>query len=180
MERLISNQSNEGLPYVNTDFNNVLQNQHIKAYTSFYDGVNDLPLTTSSDMNRGIIVKNLEVLSYNEETVETVLNLKDSLVYIPGYTQSGDLYGPNPELLETETYKISGETFYLFVDSGTFSTRTFFSGFNEEVLVHKYYTISSNLPNADIPGLDITIPHIKFNKGKTQRNLERIMNLYFR
>ena len=60
MRRLLQNQFEGGLPYVNDDFNNILQNEHILSYTGYLDGMNDVPFG-SGPTNSGAIVTGKQI-----------------------------------------------------------------------------------------------------------------------
>jgi hypothetical protein len=173
MKRFITQQPNEGLPYVNSDFYDVFQNQHIKAYGSILDNMNDLKIGSSTNLNKGIIVNGIRIVTpYNSETTTMTLDLKNSLVYIPGPTETGDFYEPEPTLLENKTYTITSESFYIFVVSATASSRQFYSGTFSSVTTQNYYTIETELP--ETAELDKLV-YIKFHQGQSSRYLERLI-----
>lgn len=63
MRRLIYPSPNGGIPYVSHDFETILQTENLKSYRAHLDAVNDVPLTTSATMSRGIIVKGIDTLT---------------------------------------------------------------------------------------------------------------------
>jgi hypothetical protein len=161
MKRLISPAFDGGVPYMNMDFSDVLQRQHIKAYASLLDSLNDVPMF-SGEMDRGIILSGLEVLDKDEYT--TTLSMTNSVIYIPGMTGSGDFYEPSPSLVGSDQIALT-PIFYLGVEKED-EFRFLKSGNEEVVIEKKYFNIFSEPPSE---------PHIKFRFGKTSRRYSRIL-----
>lgn len=170
MKRLVTPTQYEGLPYVNQDFYGILQNEHMKSYISFLDGINDVPLKTTATMCRGIVLSGLEVNFQSDKGISKV-DLENALVYIPGVTQSGDFYEPLPALLQQTPY-IAGTQFFIYINETNTekNRRQFFSGSQSDVTIQKYFDITDQLPLSVTP-----IPHIRFEAGVTNRKLSRIL-----
>lgn len=82
-------------PFVNSDFNDILQEQHRIAYSAYLDGINDMSFQTYST-NRGIVLSGIEVTA-KPKTIpigkfdwEFKINRSTAVVYFDGqyYTPS--------------------------------------------------------------------------------------------
>lgn len=101
MKRLETNLEST-IPLINSDFNDILQDQHRIAYSAYLDGINDMKYSTFST-NRGIILSGLDIKATSITTDtsyrwprfdwEVKINKSTSLVYFDGqyYTPSDDL-----------------------------------------------------------------------------------------
>jgi hypothetical protein len=162
MKRLLSPSPNGGLPYVNSDFNDILQSQHIKAYAGNLDSINDRPFSNSGTLDRGIIL--LGCIPYNATSISTTFDFTRSLIYLPKTLETGDFYEADPSIANS-AYIVSNNLVYLTI-SETFESRIFRSGSNEQVLVKGYFTVTTIPP---------ATPYIEFVNGKTKRNYKRVL-----
>jgi hypothetical protein len=162
MKRLLSPSPNGGLPYVNSDFNDILQSQHIKAYAGNLDSINDKPFSNSGSFDRGIIL--LGCTPYNATSTSTTFDFTRSLIYLPKTVETGDFYEADPSIANS-AYIVNSNLVYLTI-SETFESRIFRSGANEQVLVKGYFTVTTTPP---------ATPYIEFLNGKTKRNYKRVL-----
>ena len=165
MKRLLSPAVNGGLPYVNSDFNDILQAQHIKAYAGHLDSINDRPFSNSGTLDRGIIL--LGCTPYNATSTSTTFDFTRSLVYIPKTVETGDFYEADPSIA-TSAYIVNSNVVYIAINN-TLESRVFRSGVNEFVLVKGYFTVTTTPP---------PIPYIEFTNGTTKRNYKRVLNYF--
>lgn len=99
------------IPFVNSDFNDILQEQHRIAYSAYLDGINDMKYSTFST-NRGIILSGIEIdaTPSTRTPISTsirngyfnwniTINKSKSVIYFDGqyYTPADDLIDPNEE-----------------------------------------------------------------------------------
>jgi hypothetical protein len=161
MKRLLSPSPNGGLPYVNSDFNDILQTEHIKAYAAHLNSINDRPFGIGN-LDRGIVLQGCNVTATTPTS--TTFNFTDSLVYIPGLTGTGDFYEASPSIA-TSGYTVASNLIYITVTNVS-ESRAFRSGANQQVLVKGYFTVTTTLPST---------PYIQFLNGKTRRNYKRVL-----
>lgn len=128
MKRLFSNLEST-TPLVNSDFNDILQEQHKIAYSAYLDGLNDMPYTPTQSSNRGIILSGIEIdATLTDPTKLSVLmnwsvtiNKSTALIYFDGeyYSPSDNLLGIDPttnEIIENFS-GVSSLMFYPFTQS---------------------------------------------------------------
>jgi len=162
MKRLLSPSPNGGLPYVNSDFNDILQTEHIKAYAGHLNAINDRPFGVGGSLDRGIVLQGCSVTATTPTS--TTFNFTDSLVYIPGLTGTGDFYEAS-SAIATSGYTVASNLIYITV-TNTSESRAFRSGANQQVLVKGYFTVTTTAP---------ATPYIQFLNGKTRRNYKRVL-----
>jgi hypothetical protein len=165
MKRLLSPALNGGLPYINSDFNDILQAQHIKAYAGHLDSINDRPFSNSGTLDRGIIL--LGCTPYNATSTSTTFDFTRSLVYLPKTVETGDFYEADPSIANS-AYIVNSNVVYISINN-TLESRVFRSGVNEYVLVKGYFTVSTTPP---------AVPYIEFTNGTTKRNYKRVLNYF--
>ena len=71
-------------PFVNSDFYDILQNQHQLAYSAWLESINDVSLTSS--LNTGIILKGCEI-TYTEPVGFNVNTYRYSFNYKMKFTE---------------------------------------------------------------------------------------------
>ena len=151
-----------GIPYVNSDFTVVLQNEQIKAYSSILDGINFGSTSSGEPKNDGIILSGCEILSANGSSFD--MGFTSSVVYI-----GGEFYESNPNL--TGTVNIPNATFYLIPGPTATELRTLKTDLvTTSTASHtRYFTYSTTLP---------TTSHIKFSNSGTSRYYKRILKYF--
>lgn len=165
MKRLISPANDGGLPYVNSDFNDILQAEHIKSYAAHLNGINDRGFGVGGSYDRGIVLQGC--LASLTGANQTTLNLTDSMVYIPGATGTGDFYEAHPSIA-ISNYVVGSNLLYIIPDPNpTIETRIFRSGASLGVISKKYFTIVTSSPANQ--------PYIQFLNGKTNRGYKRVL-----
>jgi hypothetical protein len=162
MKRLLSPSPNGGLPYVNSDFNDILQTEHIKAYSGHLNSINDRQFGETGTLDRGIIL--LGCTPYNATPTSTTFDFTRSLVYIPGLTGAGDFYEANSAIANS-AYIVNSNLVYITVTNDE-ERRKFRSGENNQVLIKGYFTVTTTPP---------ATPYIEFLNGKTRRNYKRVL-----
>lgn len=92
-----------GIPYVNTDFTEIFQNEHIVSYRGMLDSMNRDAFT---GRNSGIIMKGCVIVSSTPISFE--MNFVNSLIYL-----NGDFLDNDQTSLTASTI-INSDTFYLY------------------------------------------------------------------
>ena len=162
MIRLTLSDPSSGIPYVNTDLTSVLQDEHIKAYSSILDGINYGSTSSSYPLNSGIILSGCDIL---ETTVSSFkMGFTNSVVYI-----DGEFYQNNPSY--TGTVNIANATFYIVPGPTAAETRALpiLDGTTATASNLRYFNWTSTLP---------TVPHIKFSSEGTSRYYKRILKYF--
>lgn len=151
-----------GIPYVNSDFTIVLQNEQIKAYSSILDGINFGSTSSSEARNDGIILTGCDILSANGSSFD--MGFTNSVVYI-----GGEFYENSPSL--TGTVNIPNGTFYLIPGPTATELRTLRTDLvTTSTASHtRYFTYSTSLPSTS---------HIKFSNSGTSRYYKRILKYF--
>ncbi len=149
-----------GVPYVNSDFTEIFQNEHLKAYAGILDGMNKNTYGTSS-LNSGIILTGCTVSSYNGSAYQ--MNFYNSIIYL-----NGEFYQWNSNSDTSTT--ISSGTFYLY-NASTFSESRYLRDLSTttNVVESAYFTWSLSEP---------TKPYVKFSNGGTSRRFSRILKYF--
>jgi hypothetical protein len=167
-------------PFINSDFHDVLQEQHMIAYSSYLDGLNDQKYSTSST-NRGIILQGLEVInlvpSSTTERFSWTLNItQDTLVYF-----DGNYYDPLDVLINPSGQTLFNNVKSLYLYPVTFSVNRFFkeddvkqTGLSQSYAIDYRFDITSN---GAFPGSTMGVPYILFEFGGTSRRLSRLLKL---
>jgi hypothetical protein len=112
------------IPFVNSDFSDILQNQHMIAYSAYLEGLNDQPYSVNAT-NRGIILNGINISAIPDTTRTTHTfnwNLtidKDALVYF-----DGQYYSPDPNIIGTTNYITRRLFIYPTVASASVGTST--------------------------------------------------------
>ena len=87
-------------PFINDDFSDILQNQHMIAYSAYLEGMNDIPYSSTQSRNRGVILSGIEITATPATNVRSgqfdwILGIHrgKSVVYLDGqyYTPSDDI-----------------------------------------------------------------------------------------
>jgi hypothetical protein len=175
MKRLTSPVQDGGLPYLNSDFNDILQREHIKAYAGHLDAINDRPLG-SVDRHRGIVLKGCTVVSGDANT--TVFNFINSLVYLPGLNAPGDFYEPSPSITNANyTVSSTGGTVYIVPAPDVNESRIFRDGITKVAVTTKYFTVQTATPASDVTYIQFVYTP-SLNRVVTQRNYKRLLKYF--
>jgi hypothetical protein len=151
-----------GIPYVNTDFTSVLQDEHIKSYGSILDGINQGSTSSTDPLNSGIVLKGCDILSSGGSSFN--MGFTNSVVYI-----DGEFYQNNPSY--TGNVAISHTTFYLIPGPTSSELRTLpiLDGTTSTASNTRYFNWTQTPP---------TVPHIKFSSQGTSRYYKRILKYF--
>jgi hypothetical protein len=152
-----------GVPLANTDFTDILQEQHLRSYRAFYDSLIENDFTPSHHTNNvGIIIKGCQagVVVSNQ----FVIDFTDSLVYI-----DGDFYEPD------QTNIFDGPNVYLYPITTSTQSSYIAADKNQpyDKIVVKKFAYSTTMPTGTKFihfGVDAVL-----NKGVTTRRIERLM-----
>jgi hypothetical protein len=149
-----------GIPYVNTDFTDILQTEHLKCYSGLLDGMNHNSFT---GRNSGIILKGCDILNY-DPTPFYQINFYNSMVYL-----DGEFYTYN-STSSTSEY-IYNATFYLYA-MATMSESRYLRDLTStaSVVESSYFTWSTSEP--------ATGQYIKFSSEGTSRYFKRILKYF--
>lgn len=172
MKRFI-NELTSTTPFINSDFHDILQEQHLIAYRAYLEGLNDV-VNQSSGSDRGIIIKGCEITStptFDGLNLKYTYNMDftDSLVYF-----DGNFYTPKQDLIDTPQVPITGTNigneygvFYIVPLTNT-ETRVFKSGLTQSFFTDYTFEVvnSTTAP---------TTAYIKFSFGGTSRRLSRLL-----
>lgn len=182
MKRL-NNNLPDTTPFINSDFNDILQNQHQLAYSAWLDSMNDeQPGLVSS--NCGIIIKGCELL-FTEPVIDQTngdirfnYNLrfkKTDLVYI-----NGQYYSPSDTLLQNQQYTITNRNQFYII--GVTISNDQLNLVEQRVRKFKneqYQTFSIDyrfeVILSDFPLPQDKVNYIGFEWGGTSRRLKRLM-----
>lgn len=119
------------VPFVNSDFNDILQEQHRIAYSAYLDGINDMKYSTYSS-NRGIILSGITIdanISTNTALETSIrngcfdwtirINKTNACVYFDGqyYTPADDLINESDDIYEGIYTNTQGLFIYPFTQS---------------------------------------------------------------
>lgn len=167
-------------PLINSDFNDILQEQHRIAYSSYLDGLND-EVYIATGSNSGIILQGLECDETTMSTVGTFnwkIKVDDKSLFYAG----GQFYSPLDSVLADaqdgfytalDAYVVVRVTqSYSSIDQGReFSKRIFKSGFTGSVLVDYrfYFEPVSEIEVYNQPYFAL------FEWGGTSRRLSRLL-----
>jgi hypothetical protein len=153
-----------GIPYVNTDFTSVLQDEHLKAYRSILDGINYGSTSSSEPLNSGIVLSGLKINSADASSYN--LNILDSVVYI-----DGEFYKEDPSDSPLLPYVVSSATFYIIPSATSSELRTLPVDTITTTTASntRYFQITTSLP---------TQPYIKFSNKGTSRRYRRILKYF--
>lgn len=149
-----------GIPYVNTDFTSVLQDEHLKSYASILDGINRGSTSSSDPLNNGIILKGCGILSADGSSFN--MSFTNSVVYI-----DGEFYQIGPNV----TTKVMNDPFYIYPGPTVSEFRTLpIDQLTTTTFSHtRYFTYSNTLP---------TGPYIKFSNRGTSRYYKRVLKYF--
>jgi len=150
-----------GLPYATTDFSSVLQDEHVKAYSSLLDGINYGSTSSAEPLNSGIILSGCDILSATTSLFD--MGFTNSVVYI-----NGEFYQNDPTY--TGTVTINNGTFYIVPDTVTYSYRTLLDlTTSATASVTRYFKYQTSAP---------TEPYIKFSNQGTSRYYKRVLKYF--
>jgi len=186
MKRLYS-YLEDTFPFINDDFNNVLQDQHIIAYSAYLDGINDMKYSTQST-NRGIVLSGIDVTATPNQLASDKFSWQvkigpNSLVYF-----DGQYYNPDSNLTNGDVDNVTlryTNHYCLFIYPFTQSISRQFR--NDQLGTQSFsidyrfnivpYGFPSNVPPLPYPGSTMGVPHILYEFGGTSRNLSRLLKL---
>ena len=148
-----------GIPYVNSDFTEILQTEHLKCYGGLLDSMNQDTYTGS---NSGIILKGCDIISSNSSSYQ--MKFINSMVYL-----NGEFYEYNYST--TSNVSIASSTFYLYAMATSSQTRYLRNlTTTASVTETNYFTWSSSEP--------ATGQYIKFSSQGTSRRYKRILKYF--
>jgi hypothetical protein len=148
-----------GIPYVNSDFTEILQTEHLKCYGGLLDSMNQ---DTYTGRNSGIILKGCDIISSNSSSYQ--MKFINSMVYL-----NGEFYEYNYST--TSNVSISSSTFYLYAMATSSQTRYLRNlTTTASVTETNYFTWSSSEP--------ATGQYIKFSSQGTSRRYKRILKYF--
>jgi len=184
MKRLYSDLEST-TPLVNSDFNDILQEQHKIAYSAYLDGLNDMPFSPTQSTNRGIILSGIEIdatLTTPNIITDTqadkilpkmnwtvTINKSTALIYFDGeyYSPSNNLLGNDLNTTEVilEFNSAYSLIFYPFTQSlqrtssnevYRSSNRAFNDGITKSMTIDYRFEIIRKLPSSQLGfGVDI-------------------------
>ena len=166
MERLINPPQFGGIPYINQDFINILQESNFLSYKSFMEEIND----TSDTGNNGIIIKGVRNVTPVGTLNVTYFDFTNSMIYL-----NGDFLEPMDFLSSQSNYEILATKFYLYEVMTEEKREKKVSGFSETVLNKRYFDIKTDTPTGGQSYIEI---EIKNDKNLCQRYLDRILRYY--
>lgn len=170
-------------PLINSDFNDILQEQHRIAYSSYLDGLND-EVFIATGSNSGIILRGLEcdeTTMTNVGTFKWKIKVDEKSLFYAG----GQFYSPLDSIVEQSklnggywtttdsavVIRVTQSYSALDVNGNETMKRIFKSGFTSSVLVDYRFFLE--------PVTDITIynqPYFaSFEWGGTSRRLSRLL-----
>jgi hypothetical protein len=180
MKRFIDNLPT-GTPIINSDFHDILQEQHRIAYSAYYDGLNDEKYSTFSS-DRGIIIRGCEVTSSDpvsgslqfvsgvvQAPFSYTIDFTDSLVYFDGQfcEPLTDLLSPSPIF----NIQSNSTGFYLYPVTSS-RIVDFRDGKTHSISIDYRFDYTPTL--STIPS---SAPYVKFEYGGTSRRLSRLLRL---
>jgi hypothetical protein len=149
-----------GIPYVNSDFTDILQTQHIKCYAGILDAIN---VDSYTGRNSGIILKGCDVVAASSTTYS--INFADSMIYL-----DGEFYQYNST--STSNVVVNSSEFYLYAMATNSQTRYLRNlTSTASVIESTYFTYSLSEPVG-------TRPYIKFSSKGTSRRYKRILKYF--
>jgi hypothetical protein len=148
-----------GIPYVNTDFTDILQTEHLKCYSGLLDGMNQSSFT---GRNSGIVLKGCNIEAYSFGGY--FMNFYDSMIYL-----NGEFYTYNST--SSQTVNITNDTFYLYA-MATMSESRYLRDLTStaSVVESAYFTWSISEPASG--------QYIKFSSGGSSRYFKRILKYF--
>lgn len=151
-----------GIPYVTDDFTSILQQEHIKSYSAFLDGINFGSTSSTLPLNNGIILSGCEIVSTTP--TQFVMNFTSSVVYI-----DGEFYQWDPNVSVSPT--INFANFFLIAGPTVSELRTLPTPtLTTTTASHtRYFTTTTVTP---------TVPHIRFSNRGTSRYYKRILKYF--
>jgi len=166
MERLIKPALDGGVPYINQDFYNILQQNNLTSYKSFLETINDNPGLGNS----GIIVKGVRNVTPTGVTTALRFDFTNSMIYL-----DGDFLEPTPALALESSSLITATKFYLVkVKFSEEKREKKVSGFFEPVLEKFCFETTTTQPS-NVPFIEI---EVKNGKNYCQRYLDRLLRYY--
>jgi hypothetical protein len=162
MERLIKPAIDGGVPYINQDFFNVLQESNLRSYKSFMENIND----TNEIGSNGIIVKGVRNVTPVGQTL-LIYDFTNSMIYL-----DGDFLEPKPSIAQEDNKQILASKFYLIKYTEDETREKKVSGFTDPVLIKTYFDVSTDLPPSGESYIEI---EVKSGKEYCSRYLSRLM-----
>jgi hypothetical protein len=166
MERLVKPARDGGVPYLNQDFVNVLQNSNLNSYKSFLETINDAKFIGNS----GIIIKGVKNVTPDNQQGTVNFDFTNSMIYL-----DGDFLEPKSYLAGESNYQINGTKFYLYKVDEFENREKKVTGFKEPVLIKSYFDFSFDLPTVNQSYIEI---EIKNNRNYCSRYLSRVLRYY--
>jgi len=159
----ITLEPSSGIPYVNTDFTNVLQDEHIKAYASILDGINYGSTSSTEPRNSGIILSGCKILATPGGVFQ--MGFTNSVVYL-----DGEFYENNPTY--TGTTLIGNVTFWIVPGPTVSELRTLRTDLTTTSTASqtRYFNYVTTFPT--------TGPYIKFSSSGSSRYYKRILKYF--
>lgn len=159
----ITLEASSGIPYVNTDFTNVLQDEHIKAYASILDGINYGSTSSTEPRNSGIILSGCKILATPLGVFQ--MGFTNSVVYF-----DGEFYENNPTY--TGTTPIGNVTFWIVPGPTVSELRTLRTDLTTTSTASqtRYFNYVTTPPT--------TGPYIKFSSSGSSRYYQRILKYF--
>jgi hypothetical protein len=160
MKRLLS-ELQASTPFVNSDFWDVLQNQHTMAYSGYLEGINKY----NDVKNRGIILTGCELTSLTPlntpNKFDWTFNMSNSLIYFDGQYH---------DWTKTQTVlSVSNASKVYFYPRYLTQSRSFRDGQTKEMICdYTFDYITDTAPSG---------PYVLFEWGGTARNLSRLIKL---
>ena len=194
MKRLYS-YLEDTFPFINDDFNDVLQNQHMIAYSAYLDGINDMKYSTQST-NRGIVLSGIEI---NADPVspptsftgkmkwQITIDKSTALIYFDGqyYSPADSILNEGDQQTVVLPYTSTGLIFYPLTQS---SIRSFKNGLSQSMTIDYRFDIASgtgffsnfeesivSAQQGPFPGSTQGSPYVFCSWGGTSRNLSRLL-----
>lgn len=167
MKRLISPIIDGGVPYLNQDFFNILQNNNLSSYRCLYDEINDI----KKNGNSGIIIKGVVNTSTTNGSgiVDTYqFNFRDSMIYL-----NGDFHEPAPYLVEEENYVIGQAKFWIITRTKPVKRYNKVKDEEFDMLYNTYFDISFSFPTNSNNFIEVEVA--SNNANLTTRYLSRIL-----
>lgn len=165
----------EGIPYANSDFSSVLQEEHLKSYKAFLDAINYGSIDPAEPNNSGIILNGCDVFRWaplGTPGARWEIGVRDAVVYI-----DGEFYTRNPAHTATASLNtLTNANFYISAgttQSRTRLTRDFITPGTASIL--RYFEVDHDgsggggVPNGQ---------YIKFSEGGSSRYFRRILKYF--
>jgi hypothetical protein len=173
-------------PFINSDFHDILQDQHQLAYSAWLDSINDVQSTTSS-ADIGIILKGCELVYVEPKVNPTSFNVlfdyklnftESDLIYIDGqyYSPSTELLGRIIDVKNSPGFYLKGVTFsdrQTEINEGRI--REFRDKTTSTFSVDYRFDLVPLTTNGKFPTASVGVHYVGFQWGGTSRRLKRLL-----